>query len=299
MEETIKTHIDRKHNLYDAVLNVNIDVSGLAGLKDFEEAIKGAVKEAEKDLAAQVHAKAVELANERLHARRQMFVDALSVKEEEGAWFVELAASARWIDEGQEPWSIKDALLASPKAKTAKDGSTYVVVPFEHGPGKGATNTPASSQDIVSTVKSEMKKRKIPWAKVERDDQGRPKLGKLHGFDIMNGPAKTGQGPGQGWGPVGDVKQGPNDRQKVGGGPAGGGTPFLQGVAVYQHAMEGGGVRRSVMTFRIASSKQEDHRWRHPGLDASNIIDDAYKWALDQVETAVIPQVLDALEKRL
>jgi len=278
------------------MFHVNIDLSALEGLKDFSTALKAAVDEAQRDMGAMAHAKALELANERLHSRRQLFVDALTVKEEDGATLLVLDGSARWIDDGMPEHSMLDALLASPKAKRAADGSSYVVVPFHHGPGKGPTNTPASTQDLVGAVKNEMKRRKIPWGKVERDDQGRPKLGKLHGFNVSHAPLKTHPGPGQGWGPVGDVKQGPNQRQRVGGGPGGGGTPFLHGVAVYQHATSGGGVKRSVMTFRIASSKHEaEGRWKHPGLDPVHIFEDVAKWAAEELDKTVVPKILEHL----
>lgn len=280
------------------MFHVNIDLSGLAGLKEFESEARKACESAARDLAAMTHSKAVELAGERLHSRRQMFVDSLSIHEDSGVSIVSLSGSARWIDDGMEPHSMLDDLLKSPKAHHAKDGSVYLVVPFEHGPGKGASNSPASQAQIVETVKAEMKKRKIPWAKIERDDQGRPKLGKLHSFDVNHAPLKTDSGPGQGWGAVGDVRQGPNERQKVGGGPGGGGIPFLQGVAVYQKATEGGKTKRSVMTFRIASSKHEG-RWRHPGLDPVNIIDDTYKWAMEQVESVITPKLIDKILSRL
>ncbi len=263
------------------------------------EELEAAAKEAQASLAAQVHAKAVELASERLHSRRQMYVDALTLDESDGVAVLSLDATAGWIDDGMEPHSMLDALLSSPKAKLAADGSRYLVVPFEHGPGKGATNTPASQLDIVSAVKSEMKARQIPWSKIEKDDQGRPKLGRLHKFDIDHKPVKTGVGAGQGWGPVGDVKQGPNERQAVGGGPGGGGIPFLKGVAVYQHAVEGNKTQRSVMTFRIASSKHDDVRWKHPGLEPTNIFEDTYKWALETVENDIVPALIKRLQERL
>lgn len=282
------------------MFTVNIDTSALQELgKEFEGALKAATSEAARDLSVMVHAKAVELANEKLHSRRQMYIDALSMREEDGVFILALDASAGWIEDGMPRHNMLEALLASPKAKLAADGSRYLVVPFEHGPGKGPTNTPASTQDLVSTVKTEMKRRKIPWGKVERDDQGRPKLGRLHRFNIEDGPPKTHQGPGQGWGPVGDVKQGPNQRQAVGGGPGGGGIPFLRGVAVYQHAVEGGGVKRSVMTFRIASSKHEAPRWDHPGVQKVAIFDSVAQWAQEEIDKNILPKLAESILAKL
>lgn len=281
------------------MFSINIDLSGIEGLTNFEGELQKAAKEAERDLSAMAYSKAVELSSERLHTRRQMFLDSLYLKEDQGVWVVGLGGAARWIDDGMEPHSMLDALLASPKAKRAKDGSTYIVVPFEHGPGSGPTNTTPPQMDLVNEVKSEMKKRKIPWAKIERDDQGHPKLGALHKFTIADRPLKASQGAGQGWGPVGDVRQGPNERQKAGGGPGGGGIPFLQGVSVIQSMGEGGKVQRSVMTFRVASSKHaEQGRWKHPGLEKVGIIDSVYEWAQAEAEK-MLPSILEKMLGRL
>jgi len=278
---------------------VNIDMTGLAALgQELEGAMKSAMLDAGRELSAQAHARAVELANAKLNSRRQMFIDGLHMKEEDGVFILSLDAKVSWIDDGMPRHNMIEDLLKSPHAKRAKDGSKYMVIPFNHGPGKGPTNTPASTLDLVGTVKAEMKSRKIPFAKIERDDQGRPKTGMLHRFNIDNSPTKTGGGPGQGWGPVGAVKQGPNMRQKVGGGPGGGGIPFLRGVAVYQHAMDGGGVKRSIMTFRIVSSKMESPRWDYPGVEPTNIFAETAKWCDEQVDK-MIPQIIDSVTSKV
>lgn len=279
---------------------MNIDLSGLDGLKALSDELKNLGKQASAELAQMTYAKAVELAGERLKSTRQKYIEALSVSEQDGLWVVSLDASMRWRDDGMEAFDMKEGLLASPKAKRAEDGSTYVVVPFEHGPGKGPTNSTPEQLDLVDTLKAEFKKRKIPWAKVERDSQGRPKIGRLHKFNVEDAPLKTKHGPGQGRGGIGDVRQGPNMRQRAGGGPGGGGIPFLRGVAVYQSHGEGGGVKRSVMTFRIVSSKQQGQDiWHHPGLEGAHIFDAAWKWALEEVEKSVLPRIIERLGERL
>jgi hypothetical protein len=289
-----------RRNLLD-VLFVNIDTSGFGDLGgDLEKALKEEAIAANRELALMAQAKATEMANERLHNRRKKFIDALHLSQEGDVWVLSLDAGARWIDEGMPPHNMLDDLLASPKVKRAADGSAYVVVPFEHGPGKGSGENTPYQQDIVDTLKKEFKARKIPWAKIEKGDNGAPKLGKIRSFSIDHSPVKSHDGPGQGRGPIGDVRQGPNKRQVVGGGPAGGGIPFLQGVAVYQRAKEGGGVQKSVMTFRIASSKhQGQDRWNHPGLEPTNIMDDVAKWAQEAVERDIFPKLIDAVLSRL
>ncbi len=302
--------LDLRGNLYLVMLGVNIDISAFKDLAEgLEGALKKACSDASRDLAAATHAKAVEIANEKLHSRRQPYIEALKLSQEGDVWVLSLAASARWIEDGMPPHNMLDDLLASPNAKGAKDGSRYVIVPFEHGPGKGPGNDTKEHQDLVNTLKQQMKKGvldldaqdktkrvKIPWGGIERDDQGRPKLGRLHRFNINDSPLKTQEGPGQGRGPIGDVRQGPNMRQRAGGGPAGGGNPFLQGVAVYQKLDDKGAVKRSVMTFRIASSNQQGESiWDHPGLEAVGIMDEAWTWAMDQVETLILPKLIETV----
>lgn len=278
------------------MFSINIDTKDLDFLKELDKILKDAAKGANRDLATMTKAKAIELAGERLHSRRQMFVDGLQIREEDGVFVLHLDAHVGWINDGMPQHDMLDNLLSSPKAKTAADGSTYMVVPFQHGPGKGKGSQTQAQQDLTSTLKSEMKKMNIPWAKIENDKDGKPKLGKLHSFDIMTKPLKTHTGPGQGWGPVGDVKQGPNQRQIQGGGPGGGGTPFLQGVSVYQR-MKGNKVQKSIMTFRIASSKHRGQgRWQHPGLSPTSIMEDAAKWAESQLEESVVPRLMGYLD---
>jgi hypothetical protein len=106
-------------------------------------------------------------------------------------------------------------------------------------------------------------------------------MGKLHSFDIKNAPVKTGNGPGQGHGPVGDVKQGST------------GEPWLSRVNVYQGKDANGKAKRGIFTFRTASSKQVgQQKWDHPGNAGVNILDDAAKWAQDTFEKDIAPGLL-------
>ncbi len=292
-----------------SILGVNIDIGDFKDLgAGLEEGLKQACADASRDLAAATHGKAVELANDLLHARRRSYIEALRLSQEGDVWILSLAASARWIEDGMPPHNMLDALLSSPTAKPSKDGGHYVIIPFEHGPGKGPAEDTKEHQDLVDVLKREMKRgvldldsrgekaerKKIPWGQIERDPNGNPKLGRLHRFNIGDSPLKDREGAGQGRGPIGDVRQGPNMRQRAGGGPGGGGNPFLQGVAVYQNLDDKGKVQRSVVTFRIASSKQQGEAiWDHPGLQPVNIIDKAWDWAMTQVESEILPKLIE------
>lgn len=277
------------------MLNVFLDTSVLTQIsKTMEpEAIKQLAQRAARDTAAAAHAHIIERANSRLHSRLKPYLSGLSFsQEDDDTWVIVLDKSVRWIDDGMEPHSMVEDLLSPRGGKgqvhTSKDGHKWRVIPFAHGPGKGTTTTTPAQQSLISTIKQEMSQRKIPWAKMEKDESGQPKLGMLHSFNISSGPLKTHNGPGQGWGPVGQVKQGPT------------GIPFLHGVRVYQHKVKDDKgnekVKRSVMTFRIVSSKHAgSKRWFHPGLPAENLFEEAAEWAQREWSEKALPQLIDAL----
>lgn len=270
----------------------NLDLGVIADLaREFKPSVDRAMKEAARDLAAQTHAHILEEVQEKLHSTRQKYIDALGMTQvDNDTWVITLGKEAMWIEEGITPnKDMLDGLLRSPKAKTAKDGSRYLVVPFEHK--KGQTSQTSAQKSLTDTIKSEMKKRKIPYGKLETHADGRPKTGLLHSFDIMKQPIKTGQGVGQGHGPVGAVKQGPT------------GIPFLQGVRVYQTKVKDKAgkesVKKSIMTFRIASSKHKGQgRWVHPGLEAKRFFDEAARWAQKEFEDRIRDQILISVAQK-
>ncbi len=271
---------------------LNLDLGNINDLvKEFRPAAEKAMKDAARDLAAQTHAHIVEMVQEKLHSTRDKYIQAMNIDQvDEDTWVITLDKSAMWIEEGIAPnKDMLDGLLKSKKAKTAKDGSRYMVVPFQQNKGP-ASSTPAQ-QSLTATLRAEMKKRKIPYGGLEKDDYGAPKMGLLHSFDIMKNPVKTHNGPGQGHGPKGAVRQGPT------------GIPFLQGVRIYQHQAkdrEGKSkVQRSIMTFRVASSKHKGTgRWIHPGLEAKRFFDEAAAWAITTFETEIRDQILISVSRK-
>lgn len=270
------------------MFNINIDISELLGLVKIDEAVHTAAKTAGQALAAATHAYVEKEAQVRLRSRRQMFLEAVSMyhDESEDVWIVSLDAKAKWIDDGLEPHNMLDDLLKSPKAKTAKDGSKFLSVPFKHN--KTPSSQTKAQKDLSSTIKAEFKKLGIPYGKIEKDAQGNAKLGLLHTVDITKQPLKAFEGPGQGKGPIGSVRQGHT------------GIPFLKGVQVYQRkVLDKQGkekIQRDIMTFRMASSKQQDKgMWDHPGVEGAFIFDDAARWAQETWTKQVLPQFWDTL----
>lgn len=264
------------------MLRLTLDIEGLKDLLELPGRARQAMNDAARDLTAMAHARALELASQRLHVRRKMYVDALSIHQvNDSTWFLQLEAKSVWIEDGMTPHNMIDDLLKGRRSR---------VIPFRHGPAQLAT---PPQQDIINAVRTAMKKRGVPWGKIERDEHGQPRFGRLHSFSVMHAPLKTGDGPSQGHGTVGDVRQGPNDRQRVGGGPAGGGRPFLQGVSVYQRPKGGGSVERDVVTFRTVSESQRGQMiWNHPGLQPAGIFDSVHDWLTTTWEKDIAPMVM-------
>lgn len=271
------------------MLLVNLDLSKLINVTEaLETEAKKALQQAGNELSAATYAYIADKASEKLHSRRMLFLESLSHHQvDENTWVVNLDAKAVWIDEGMAPHSQLPALLNSPKAKVSADGSRYTVVPFRHGPAGKDAMTPAQAT-LLATVKSELRKRKIPYAKIEKDEKDNPKLGKLHSFNIGNKPTKLTHGRGMGAGPFGQVAQGPT------------GIPLLQGISIYQTKGNRGGTKRSIMTFRVASEKHVGKgRWDHPGLEATHLMDDGAKWAAEEWEKRIAPQIVAQLAAKL
>lgn len=286
---------------------LNLDLSHLIR---FDEALRPeaekAMAEAARRLTAETHAHIVEQVQQRLHSTREKYLQHLSFSQVSAdTWVVELEPGAFFIEDGLEPGRemIDDLLNDAPKpgtkpdphrpqvkkgmTKTAKDGSRYRVIPFDHS--KGPTRQTAPAQDLTDTIKKVMGNN---FSKLEMGSDGKPKKGFIKGFDIMKTPVKTAEGPGQGKGPIGKVKQGPT------------GIPLLQGIRVYQHPVKDkqGNVstKKFIMTFRVVSSKMRGSgRWVHPGIEAKHFFDDAFEWAVSQWEDKIKNEVLDQLMDRL
>lgn len=164
--------------------------------------------------------------------------------------------------------------------------SRHLSVPFDHGPGKGATSTTPAQQSLIQTIKAEFGSRGIPFGKLETGPTGQPLLGTVRRLSIMNAPLKTGTGPGQGWGPIGSVRQGPT------------GIPFLQGISVMQKGFKDKvtgkeSVKKVIMTWRTVSSKMKGTgRWVFPGVPPTHILDEAFAWGLREWENRIKADVL-------
>jgi hypothetical protein len=235
-----------------------------------------------EDLAAMSYSKVVELAQAQLHTTRQEYLNNLSYEQAGPTlWTVTLKSKAMWIEEGMPRHEMIDDLLKN--AKVSKKGTLYKVIPF---PIKGASQTAAAAMPIRMAAMGALRRAKINMRDIEREVDGRPKIGTLHKLDVMGSPIKTAEGIYQGHGPVGNVRQGAT------------GIPFLQNMRVMQRMIGGanGNIQRTAMTFRVVSSLHKGSgRWMHPGVKAKKLMDQAFAWAENEWESAIKPEILSAL----
>jgi hypothetical protein len=302
-------------------LSLVLDMGTVASSIKEAEAFDDALKTTARKLASQAHLHVIEQVQTRLHTRRQQYLEALvkPMEVEPGMWVITLDAKAAWIEEGMPQHSmVQDLLRKSPRGnsksgpKIAADGSTYRVIPFERN--KGPTRQTAAEQTLTATLKSELKKFGIPWSQIERHHDGSPRTGLLHEFkDDMPKDVKrpdfayptpnkgkiAGKPPndhGFGRGQVGEPMQGPS------------GVPFLRGLRIYQTPTyekgpdgkerpkldkKGQGMaERSIVTFRIVSSKHMGQKWEYPGIEGTHFFDDAYRWIQNEWDQKVLPDLL-------
>lgn len=273
------------------MFTVSIDFSDLDSILEMPKIVDKVVYDAAKNLALGTHQRISDLAQRKLHSRRRMYLDALHIGEDNGDIVVSLDASVHWIEDGMRPHSMLADLLGSDKAKTSKDGHKYLVVPFELNKKK-QDMTPAQ-RTLLETVRKSLAMVGEKPNRIETAGDGTPRTGLVRKMDIMSVPVKTANSPGQGHGAIGDVRQGPT------------GIPFLQGVRVYQNKMKGKDgeekVQRTVMTFRVASEKhgEDGDRWNHPGLQAMNFFEEAARWAQEQFDSVIGPEIAAQITMQL
>jgi hypothetical protein len=268
--------------------NVNIDEI-LQQYQEIAEKLEPALLKAVESLSIMTHLHIMELANSKLHSTKDLFIKNLSINQvDTHMWEIRVEKPAVFIEDGiPSNFSLLDGFLNSPKAKTAKNGNKYLVIPFKHN--KGPSQQTAMQQQLTNSIKKEMKDRGIPYGKVEKNPDGSPKMGLLHKFNLNKPDQKHQVKPGQ---------QGPQGRPwQVSSRPQGqegpGGRPYLWGVRVYQKENKDK-VDRGIFTFRTASSAHAGLKWTHPGKEPLHSLDDALKWAEQKW-----PELLDSILKEI
>lgn len=243
------------------MFKINTDLSAFAGLSVITENLQKEIEQAGEKLVIATHAKIIEDVNTRLHSSKNTYLSSLKVvRPSNDTWIILLEPKAMWIEEGVAPnTEMIDQTL---KGKESK------VIPFQHNVVKQEQTTAQAS--LTQTLKSEMKKKGIPFDRLERDSSGKPKIGRLHSFDVIKNVPKskfTGQS-------------------------------YLQKVNVYQRQIKNStgkmSTQRSIMTFRTMSVKQKGTgMWVHPGYAAQKFLDEAFEWAQNKWNNEILPDLLN------
>ena len=241
----------------------------------FKKTVVSDVKKSIESLAKDGHNHITEKAQNKLHSFRDEYLKSLNAPHQidDFVWMITLEDKAEWIETGRDqPFDMKPGLLntvgpGKKPAKEAKDGSRYRVVPMNQGktPSQMSSGNKGYEQNMVNLLKSELKKKGIPYKKLEIDPRtGSPRLGKLHSLDIDS------YIPGKG------------------------NTPQLKGVTIYQTKQKDGSVKRSITTFRTVTDKPDQKdKWIHPPVEAKNFFEETRVWLENEWQSKILPSLLD------
>lgn len=244
--------------------------------KDIKELTTALEKEAKAlvpVIAAQAHGMIVEKAQERLKARRQMYLDALDIKqisasEDNEVWAVTLNKSAGWIEEGMPAGERIEMIINGGKpAKTSKSGAKYKIIPFQYN--KKPSMQSSADAKLARYVDRQLKAQGLDKTIMGKD--GKPILGKAASVKITD--------PNQ---PVGK-----------------GNKPLLQGLTIYQSEKKNkkgeSKIHRQVMTFRVISTAQKGSgMWEWKEQKGVHIFDEVAKQIDD-----IFGQAIQSLAARI
>jgi hypothetical protein len=215
---------------------------------------KGALEEAQR------------VANDRLpDSLKTIYQDNLYFEEiSDNMVVVGLREEASWIENGRKSGFMEELLTAKSGSpvKVSKDGDRYRVIPFEHST-KTNENASSSKQQMVSELKSFLRSKGIGYSKTRGlalDSNGSPRVGKIASFSLK-------------------------DNRKL--------SANLKGLSIHQNFNpRTNRVERNIMTFRVISDKHKDSgKWNHPGRNAENILEDAYKWVENTWQNDIFPEL--------
>jgi len=247
-------------------LKFNVDIERLSkhldGVKkDVQEDLTKGVE----NLASMTHAKTLELATEELTILSKIYKDNVEFSNPApNFWVVTLKEPAMWIEEGRKSGFMEE-LLNGKSARQGKNGK-YAIIPFKHN--KNPTEQSPKAYDLAKEIQYELKKKGVAWKKIEKNEDGSPRIGRLHSFQFNN-PRAIAQ----------------KDIHK---------NPLTKGVSVYQTKQKDGSVRRDIMTFRVISEKHKNEGlWVHPGRQGNKILDKAFDWAMQTWEKDILPAIFE------
>lgn len=247
-----------------ADLKFDIDVEAIVeNFGNMKDQLTKEITESVGNLASMTHAKTLELARDKLSSLSQMYMDNVEFSNPmENFWVVTLKEPAMWIEEGRKSGFMEE-LLNGKSGKVNQKGERYAVIPFQHN--KNPSQQSGKARELADQIKKAMRNKGLNWKKIERNEDGSPRVGMLHRFNVESARLKP------------EHKSSPT-----------------QGVAVYQTKDKAGNVRRDVLTFRVIHQKHRNEGlWNHPGRAGEQLMDQALQWAMDEWERNILPAVLN------
>lgn len=273
--------LDFRVNVRELATQLGLESDGIA--KRINEAVRG--------LSISTHAFVVQYAQEKLEGWTLGYFmgeknkNVRWVEVSPSIWVVEIDESVAFIEEGRPIAFMGDWLLkpGAKGVKTAKDGSTYRVIPFTHQRGVGGKKI-SSEPEIASKIKKELKNQGIKMNVIERDGDGKAKTGVIHKLGINEKRSSYPQS-------LFSAPRNKDTAAAIGLKPTHG-THFLNNAVVVQREVEGKGgkkkMSKEVVTFRVISSKHKaEGRWMYPKIDPLNAIPRAYTYATVEWEKIV------------
>lgn len=246
-------------------------------IESFEDEVIDLMRAATAGLARGAQAEWIRIAQERLSTSREMYVNGLrqaeSFKTEtldgETAYTISLVGRMpNAIEQGMSSMDMKEVRpgwLGGGKAKTAKDGTKYTVIPFRHSTSSNARLN-YSGKAAAMNLKKELRK-----------------TVRAYGLDRMKRTSSGRVVPG----PVSRAPQRPPVHR------------YLRGLTRIQKPMathtKTGKQRGSsqLMTWRVISEKSPPGSWVHPGLEPRNLLRDVEQW-VDRESDNIIQKVLES-----
>lgn len=155
--------------------------------------------------------------------------------------------------------TVRPGWLGGSKAKTSKDGTKYVTIPFRH--------SLSSAAHLAYTGKAKQQDLKKKLTQVVKD----------YGLDRMARAAS------------GAVIAGPTSRVPNNA-PV---HPYLKGLTRIQNPTQGktksgqGRGSSQLLTWRVMSEKSKPDAWIHPGIKAANLLPEVEKWVDNELDRII------------
>ena len=244
-------------------LGVDIDSFDAGTVAVFEQSIFGLAKGAQNEW--------VRLAQERLGTSKEIYINGLRQAESfkmvtTGNTTYEISLVGKMPNDFEfgmpsfDMKTVRPGWLGGGKAKTSKDGSKYVVIPFRHSTTSERFAYTGKAKGVTPDLKGQLRK-----------------AVKDYGLDRM-----TRAGTGQ---VVSGVTARIPNKAAV--------HSYLRGMVRTQTPTAGttksgqGRGSSTLTTFRIMSEKSDPSSWIHPGLKPANLVAEVETWVDSQLDRMI------------